>query len=91
MKLMIKVDTEKDNPEELTALIKHLFTKNNPVVQTQLTNDKKDADGKERKYFCNNPECKKEIEKSVVAFCLHPDNKDRFKGKVYCRECQEGK
>jgi len=87
MKVMIKVDTELDNAEELTALINHLFTKNNPVVQTQLNNDKETI----KKYYCNNPECKKEIEKSVVAFCLHPDNKDRFNGKVYCRECQEGK
>lgn len=80
MKLVIKVDTEKDNPEELTALINHLFTKN-------TTNDK------ERKYFCNNSECKKEITKKEVAYCLFKDEegKSRFNGKVYCIECQEGK
>lgn len=54
--------------------------------QSQLPQDKQ-----EKKYYCNNPDCKKEIEKSVVAYCLHSDNKDRFKGKVLCRECQEGR
>lgn len=42
-----------------------------------------------RKYFCNNPDCKKEIDKTVVAWCLHPSRKDRFDGKVYCKDCQE--
>jgi len=42
-----------------------------------------------KKYFCNNPQCKKEITKDVVAYCLHPDNKPRFNGKVYCLECQQ--
>jgi hypothetical protein len=41
-----------------------------------------------KKYFCNNPNCKKEITKSEVAYCLHEENKPRFKGKVYCRDCQ---
>ena len=89
MKLMIKVDTAKDDPEELTALIKHVFTKNNPVVQTQLNNDKNNDKEPIKKYYCNNPECKKEITKDIVAYCLN--NKDRFNGKVYCIECQKGK
>ena len=42
-----------------------------------------------KKYHCNNPQCKKEITKDVVAFCLHEDNKQRFNGKVYCRDCQQ--
>ena len=91
MKLMLRVDTEKDNPETLMALIEDMFTtkNNNNTSQNTLTNNK--TEGKESKYSCNNPNCKKEIDKSVVAFCLHSDNKDHFKGKVYCRDCQEGR
>lgn len=94
MKVMIPVDTEKNNQDEIIALVEYLFTKSDSVVQTQLTNDKQNinnSNGKDRKYFCNNPGCKKEITKDIVAYCLHKDNKDRFKGKVYCRSCQEGR
>ena len=95
MKVMLRVDTEKDSPERLIALIEDIFlTKNNDnncPSQSTLTNNKQNTESKERKYFCNNPDCKKEITKDIVAYCLHTDNKDRFKGKVYCRECQEGK
>ena len=96
MKVMLRVDTEKDSPERLIALIEDIFlTKNNdnncPSQSTLTNNNTPDKENKERKYYCNNPGCKKEIDKSVVAFCLHTDNKDRFKGKVYCRECQEGR
>lgn len=87
MKVMIRADTELDNPEELIALIKHLFTTNNPE-QKKLPNEQQEE---KKKYFCNNPDCKKEITKDIVAYCLHPENKDRFKGKVFCRECQEEK
>ena len=91
MKVMLRADTEKDNPEELISLIKHIFTNNTPIGQTQLTNNKnKDTnDTTVKKYFCNNPECKKEIAKAVVAYCLHDENKARFNGKVYCIKCQE--
>lgn len=58
------------------------FNKNNPDQKTLQKNTTK-------KYYCNNKECKKEITKDVVAFCLHEDNKSRFNGKVYCRECQD--
>ena len=48
-----------------------------------------EAEKKPKRYFCNNPECKKEITKSEVAYCLHEENKQRFKGRVYCLKCQE--
>ena len=84
MKVNIRVDTNKDEQDEIVSLVKYLYNNINHKDQKKLP-----SDNKERRYFCNN--CKGEIEKSVVAFCLHSDNKDRFKGKVYCRECQEGK
>ena len=88
---MLRVDTEKDKPEELIRLIENIYTTDNNTSQSTLTNNKPKENTK--KYSCNNPTCKKEIPKEVVAFCLHNDNKDRFKGKVYCRDCQkkEGK
>jgi len=58
------------------------------TTQKTIDNNQQPSTTQERKYYCNNPECKKEIDKAVVGFCLN--NKDRFKGKVYCRECQEG-
>ena len=87
--ILLRVDTEQDNPEEIILLIKTIFKNNNTPVNTQstLTNNNKDPPVK--KYFCNNPECKKEITKKEVAYCLHPENKERFKGKVYCIKCQE--
>jgi len=79
-----QVDPDKTLREIINERLTH-SNKNN-ISQMKLDSDK---DVKPRKYFCNNPDCKKEITKEVVAFCLHKDNKDRFKGKVYCRECQE--
>jgi len=90
--ILLRVDTEQDNPEEIILLIKTIFKNNNTPVNTQstLTNNNKDPPVK--KYFCNNPTCKKEITKKEVAFCLFKDEttgQTRFNGKVYCRECQE--
>ena len=62
--------------------------KNNSDTNKDI-NQQKPESSKERKYHCNNPSCKKEITKDVVAFCLHEDNQHRFQGKVYCRECQK--
>ena len=79
--VMLRVDTDLDNPERLITIIEDIFTtknNNNQTDQSTLINNNKD---KERKYFCNNKDCKKERDKSVVAFCLHSENKDRFKGK----------
>jgi len=80
-----------DNDEDEQKIIEFWtgYNKNNNTSQSTLTNNKPNTDNKERKYFCNNPDCKKEIDKAVVAYCLHNDNKDRFKNKVYCRDCQE--
>ncbi|GAI47501.1 unnamed protein product, partial [marine sediment metagenome] len=61
---------------------------NNKDTKTHSTDVSRFLGKEERKYFCNNPKCKKEIAKDVVAYCLHKDNKDCFNGKVYCRECQ---
>ena len=75
-----------NNPEKLKKMIDYWNALNDDQTgQSTLTNNK----NSERKYFCNNKDCKKEITKDIVAYCLHTDNKDRFKGKVYCRECQE--
>jgi len=35
--------------------------------------------------------CGKEVCQKVVNYCKHPNQKDRFKGKVYCKDCQESK
>jgi len=90
MKVNIRVDTRVDEQEDIIGLVKYLFVnfvKEDAVNQTKLNSD----NGKDRKYFCNNPVCKREISKKEVAFCLHVDNKDRFGGKVFCRVCQEGR
>ena len=58
-----------------------------------LNNNKEVVDGSDvkvkpvRKYYCNNPLCGKEVDKSVVAFCLR--DKDRYGGEVYCLDCQK--
>ena len=89
MKLNIYIDT--DNIYEwdvIINLVNYLFSNKNNISQMKLDDGK---DVKSRKYFCNNKSCGKEITKDIVAFCLHKDNKDRFGGKVFCRECQEDK
>ena len=97
MKVNIRVDTERDEMDEIIGLIKHLYNKDqlvNSQMKIDSDNNKesnKEVNNKVRKYFCNNPDCKKEITKDIVAYCLHKDNKDRFGGKVFCRDCQEGK
>ena len=85
MKLNLCIDTEKDEQDIIINLVNYLFSNKNNNISKMKPDDK----DKEYKYFCNNPGCKKEITKEVVAFCLHKDNKDRFGGKVYCRDCQE--
>lgn len=96
----IIIDLASVDPDKtLRTIVNELLTRNKLVDQqklptedkTVMKNNNNDSDvvSKVRKYFCNNLSCKKEITKEVVAFCLHPDNKDRFKGKVYCRSCQE--
>jgi len=91
MKVNIRINTDVDEQEEIINLVKYLFNNSNHKDQKKLPSDNKESNNKDRKYFCNNSDCKKEITKDVVAFCLHLNNKDRFKGKVFCRECQEGK
>ena len=88
MKLNICIDTENDEPDIIINLVNYLFSNKNNISQMKLDSDK---EVKPRKYFCNNKNCGKEITKEVVAFCLHKDNKDRFGGKVFCRDCQEGR
>ena len=81
-----------DPDKSLRTIINELLCRDKPVDQQKLPSDEKPIEksdnNKNRKYYCNNSSCKKEIDKSVVAFCLHLDNKDRFGGKVYCRDCQ---
>ena len=82
METWIKINTKDDSEEQIHTIVSNLY--NNKQTQGQQTLNHP----VERKYYCNNPECKKEITKEVVAFCLHEDNKPRFNGKVYCRDCQ---
>ena len=89
MKVNIRVDTENDEQDKIIKLIKYLYD-NGQQVSSQMKLDNNKEVGGDRKYFCNNPSCKKEITKDIVAYCLHPDNKSRFGGKVFCRVCQEG-
>jgi len=91
MKVNIRINTDVDEQEDIINLVKYLFNNSNHKDQKKLPSDNKESGNKDRKYFCNNPVCKKEISKTVVAFCLHSDNKDRFGGKVFCRGCQEDK
>ncbi len=82
--MKIIIDTKVDTKDEVLSIINVAYdAKSNDKEGQQKLNPPN-----ERKYHCNNPECKKEIKKDVVAFCLHEDNKARFNGKVYCLECQ---
>ena len=85
MKHILHIDLDEDNLDlTIRELLMSKLKKPDENQQTLPSNDKDTY----RKYHCNNPSCKKEISKSVVAFCLHPENKTRFKGNVYCRDCQ---
>lgn len=86
MEINIKIDREdgKEEIQKIKAILDILENKNiNPGQQ------KIEQNNNEKKYYCNNPKCKKEITKDVVAYCLQDTNKHRFNGKVYCRECQQ--
>lgn len=87
MKIIITFDPKNDSKETVINQVNMNYA-NDPGQQT-LPPTPKTNTPTERKYYCNNKDCKKEITKDVVAFCLHEDNKPRFNGKVYCRECQE--
>ena len=95
----VVIDLKAVDPDKsLRTIINELLCRDKSVDQQKLPTEdktvmKKDnnnstGDNKVRKYFCNNSSCKREITKDIVAFCLHLDNKDRFGGKVYCRDCQ---
>ena len=88
MKAVLHIDLDEDNLDITIRdyLIGLLKKQGGDKSQQTLPNEGKES---VRKYFCNNPSCKKEISKSEVAFCLHPENKDRFGGKVFCLKCQE--
>lgn len=82
--MKITIDNKVDTKDEVLSIIDVAYgTKSNDKEGQQQLNQPS-----ERKYYCNNKDCKKEITKDVVAFCLHDDNKPRFKSKVYCLECQ---
>ena len=84
----IILDLKQADPDKtLREIINERLTHNKNNISQMKLDDGKDV--KSRKYFCNNKSCGKEVAKDVVAFCLHKDNKDRFGGKVFCRECQE--
>ena len=51
-----------------------------------LSKLKKPDENQQTFYSCN--KCNKKVAKVVADFCLN--NADRFKGKVYCRDCQGG-
>lgn len=92
------VNPDEDDPEKVASVI-YFWTSQkidsiNPE-QKKLSKQQEDktVDKGDKKYFCNNLQCKKEITKDIVAWCLFKDEegRTRFDGKVYCRECQEGK
>ena len=80
MKAVLHIDLDDETCEYILSKLK----------KTDKSQQKLPNDGKEsvRKYYCNNPSCEKEISKSEVIYCLHPANKSRFNGKVFCRDCQ---
>ena len=81
--MKITIDTKVDTKNEVLNIINVAYdNKYNNEGQQKLNQTS------ERKYHCNNPDCKKEITKDVVAYCLNEENKPRFNGKVYCRDCQ---
>jgi len=82
----IIIDISTTNQEQAITLIKKLIPKNESNTQATLPENNTEQT---KTYTCNNPNCKKTIDKAVVAFCLRPENKERFQGKVYCRTCQE--
>jgi len=82
MEAWIKINTKDNSEEEIHTFVSNLYNTKQSQEQQKLNQPT------EKKYYCNNPECKKEIAKKVVAFCLHDDNKVRFNGNVYCIECQ---
>ena len=81
--MKITIDTKVDTKDEVLSII-------NVAYDNKLNNEgqQKLNQPSEKKYYCNNLECKAEITKDVVAYCLHEDQKPRFNGKVYCRDCQ---
>jgi len=85
-----KIIFTSNNTEKLKKILDYWNTlKNDNTTTNQST--LKNNNTTSKKYFCNNPECKKEITKEVVAYCLFKDNNghQKYGGKVYCRDCQE--
>ena len=65
----------------------------NKVMQSLLKEGKQESQGQQKidsEQQNNCAKCGKDVDQAVINFCTHPAQKDRFKGKVYCRECQEG-
>ena len=86
------INPDEDDAAKVAAVIEFWTgynKKQNDKNQSTLTNNNTEKPAK--KYFCNNPQCKKEIPKEVVAFCLFKDEygRSRFNGKVYCKDCQK--
>lgn len=88
MRVNIHVDTSECNRLEVIDLVNYIFDEYGKKDDSSKM--KLDGSNGDRKYFCNNISCKREITKDVVAFCLKPENKKRFDGKVYCLKCQGG-
>ena len=85
MSTFLLIDLDKDNLDiTIRELLLSKVKKPDEMQQTLPSEEKKPT-----KYLCNNPTCKKEITKDVVAYCLHEENKSRFGGKVFCRDCQK--
>ena len=99
--MKVDINPKKDTYQEAINVINLLYNKTDKLIsiinQSKLEDNTTSTssvssvsdESVSRKYFCNNPSCKKEITKDVVAFCLRDENKSRFGGKVYCRECQQ--
>ena len=88
MKVFIEIDTEKNTLEKTLDFIRIIYQSKDKDNNNQTKILEPNTTPKPKVYRCNNPDCKKEITKDIVAFCLHEENRPRFNGKVYCRECQ---
>jgi len=75
VKAVLHIDLDEDN---LDITIREI------LMSKLKKQDKEQTTLPDKKVLCSN--CGKSIAKVVADFCLN--NQDRFKSKVYCRDCQ---
>ena len=82
MKAVLHIDLDEDSLD--ITIREYLLNKLKKQDKNQSTLPK---DEKKSKRYCNNPDCKKEVNNAIIRYCLA--DKDRFGGKVYCIDCQK--